>query len=406
MIVCKFGGSSLTSIEKLERIKNIINNDKNRKIIVVSAIGKENDLDKKVTDLLIEAYESKNDLNKLNYVLKRIELKFLNIISNNFALKQFSEEFAIFKNNFINYSKQFIISRGEYFTAKIVANFLNVKFIDSAEFMIFNQDESFNEKLSQFKFNTLSVTYPFVTTGFYGSKSNGEVTLFKRGGGDTTGAYLSHFANTKKYENYTDVNGVYNANPKFYKNAKPFKNLSFSQCALASYEGASVMQTDAIFILLKNKITTEIINLNTYKKTIISNKQNNNFKFISQPKKVKLIKLNITEKFIKNGILTNIFKVFMFNKIKILFTQKQNNTLYVITENTNKNLFYKLNKIAFFKQKKLYEIKIFSSENKLKKIKKTINKIEFIKTSYCKKHLFLYTEKLNKTNYNSVIRQI
>jgi len=60
LIVCKFGGSSITCKEDVERISKIVSDDSRRKIIVMSAFGKKNETDDKVTDMLIELARSRN----------------------------------------------------------------------------------------------------------------------------------------------------------------------------------------------------------------------------------------------------------------------------------------------------------------------------------------------------------
>ena len=72
MKVAKFGGSSVSTAEQIKKVLTIVNEDPERKIIIVSAPGKRHNDDIKTTDLLIRLYEKV--LNKLNYESKKQEI--------------------------------------------------------------------------------------------------------------------------------------------------------------------------------------------------------------------------------------------------------------------------------------------------------------------------------------------
>ena len=127
MIVCKFGGSSLAKIEGINRIKEIVENNSKRKIIVVSAIGKRFNEDEKITDMLIKLTKTQDQTKKRNLVIK-IKKRFFEIAyklnlkkpEKIFNFDEFEEKIYYNKN------LEFIISRGEYYTAKMLSIYFNL----------------------------------------------------------------------------------------------------------------------------------------------------------------------------------------------------------------------------------------------------------------------------------------
>ena len=141
MIVCKFGGSSVATLDNAKKIKNIIDSDEKRKIIVVSAIGKSKSCNWKITDLLFAIdyllESGKNCENEINKVFSRYEelSKQLGVEIN------WSHEKRIFNNNISNWiNKNYIVSRGEYYSALVYSKYLNAEFLDAQKYIILKKD--------------------------------------------------------------------------------------------------------------------------------------------------------------------------------------------------------------------------------------------------------------------------
>ncbi len=408
MIVCKFGGSSVTSIEKLQRIKQIVNRNCDRKFIVVSAVGKSNNYDQKLTDLLIQLCQEKNHMDTKLFLIEKIKNKLLQIIEDkDFELK-FLKEFQTFCKNLNVFSNEFIISRGEYFTAKVVANYLNANFFDSTNFITFNEMGKIDMALSYQKFSKLNLTYQTVFPGFYGSDLNGNVKLFPRGGGDTSASIIANISNASLYENYTDVKGIFTANPNKYVSAKQIKKISYSQCFTISNLGATVIANQAILPLVKNKQRLKIIDLQTLKSTLISHRSKRNFCFVSTPQKAFKLTFSISQKQIKNGILIEILKVFTFNKIIIYNIFAIKNCIELYVEKLSKTAKKKLVKIVNFSLKKICLLNVFSSKNHLKQIALMYksNTNMRLKISYNFKNLKIYSNKFYKKEINNLLKKI
>lgn len=177
-------------------------------------------------------------------------------------------------------SPDFLVSRGEYLYAKIFAAFTGYKFVDSTEIVKFDNDGNLNVGFSEFLIREkYRENDCFVTGGFYGSDSCGEIRLFPRGGGDVTGALLARSLHAETYENYTDVDGVLPAPPLIVKNIetnkrflKPLKELSFRQMEILTDFSVNVLHPDVLALLSETDIPIRISNtFNKYSAgTIIS----------------------------------------------------------------------------------------------------------------------------------------
>ncbi len=278
MIVCKFGGSSVASVEGAKNIKKIAQQNKNRKIIVVSALGKTKDYNYKITDKLIELYNKiiKND----NYfeLIDIIFEKYINISSNlnvNINWNKYKNElFKKIEQNAIN--KAYLLSRGEYFSALIYAKYLNYKFIDAKNYIKFNKNGKINKKITKKLLKKLNFNYNYVIGGFYGSDYLNNICLMDRGGSDVTGAIISTLLNCEIYEKYTDVVGVYNKNPNKFYDAKKQTVISYKDAIIMAQRGDEVIHKDALLqlqnsnslLLVKNTFTPEVFGTLVVKETL------------------------------------------------------------------------------------------------------------------------------------------
>ena len=274
MIVCKFGGSATTDLVAIKNIKKISKNQR-RKIFVFSAIGKDECLPIKLTDLLIQYCESETEIEKkknFNKIKEKIN-KLIYLTKVKINLNYYLNKI---KNS---HDKNYIISRGEFITTKIMSKYLNIKFIPAEKIICF-----FNNKID-FKNTQINLNYylkkydRICTCGFYGvDLVNKEIVLFERGGGDTTGALITKMTNSIIYENITDISGVKAADPKIIKNPDTISKIGYQEMAIISHYGGSVLHESVCLLLKESKVITKIINIFNLKseKTII----NKNYYFV------------------------------------------------------------------------------------------------------------------------------
>lgn len=283
MKVLKFGGTSVGSPQNIEKIIKIISDNKKEEvqIIVVSAF-------KNVTNLLLEAAQLAS-IKKLTYisVLEDIKDIHLTIISKLFPITH-QLELAEYVENKLEELKHVlnsisliselsskteagIVSYGELLSSFIITEVLELHKIeavrkDARELIITNNTytnaavdfEITNKNIRSFinKNNKKVVVIP----GFIAASVNGDTTVLGRGGSDFTAAIIAAAVNADILEIWTDVSGMFTANPKLVAQAMPIARISYEEAMELSHFGAKVIYPPTIHPVLQKEIKIQIKN--------------------------------------------------------------------------------------------------------------------------------------------------
>ncbi len=259
-VVAKFGGTSMASASTIKQVAKIIKSDPLRKFIVVSAPGKRDPKDIKITDLLYElAKEIQQDKDPVTF--KIIRERFIEIVEElklELPIKSILAD--IIQKMKLSKSLPYIVSRGEYLSALILSNYLDFAFLDSADIIRF-KGLQFNRTKTRNDAGSLLKKHPYVVIGgFYGSDELDHIQLLPRGGSDITGAIIADAVNAKLYENWTDVDGFLTCDPRVVDKPKKIDVLTYRELRVLSFMGASVLQAETMFPLIKKGIPTQIKN--------------------------------------------------------------------------------------------------------------------------------------------------
>ena len=265
MKVVKFGGSSMADAGQYRKIRDILQADPERKVVVVSAAGKRSKDDHKITDLLYLCHAHTQYGVDCSGIFEMISSRYLQIRDDLGIELDLETEFADFKRRIdkkeLNADE--IASRGEYFSAKLMAAYLGFRFIDSADWVKFNFDgtvdqDSTYEALQSQVVQGIGAVIP----GFYGLMPDGHIRTFSRGGSDITGALAAAALDADVYENWTDVSGILMADPRLVDNPMAIPQVTYDELRELSYSGASVLHEDAIFPVREKNIPLNIRNTN------------------------------------------------------------------------------------------------------------------------------------------------
>ena len=262
--IVKFGGSSVANAIQFRKVKNIINSDKTRQFIVVSASGKQNKEDYKITDLLYLCHDHIKYNIDCSNIYNMIENRFL-CIANELNLKyNIKEELDLLRSQLNkNINLDYLVSRGEYLTAILMAEYLGYKFLDAKDIIFFKYDGTVDyEKIKETFNEIIKSDTKFVIPGFYGSLPDGSLKIMSRGGGDVTGSIIANILDADVYENWTDVSGILMADPRIVRNPKEINVINYSELRELSYMGASVLHEEAIFPVKEKNIPIHILNTN------------------------------------------------------------------------------------------------------------------------------------------------
>lgn len=263
-IVVKFGGSSLASAKQFKKVADIIRADKGRKYVVPSAPGKRNDKDEKVTDLLYQCYDAASQGKSYKKILDKIRERYEEIIDGLHLNVNLDHEFQTIEENFVaGIGRDYAASRGEYLNGILMAAYLGIPFIDAAEVVFFDEYGNFlAEETNRELEERLAHTERAVIPGFYGSKKDGQICTFSRGGSDITGSIVARAIHADLYENWTDVSGFLVADPRIVEDPEVIETITYKELRELSYMGASVLHEDAIFPVRKEGIPIHIRNTN------------------------------------------------------------------------------------------------------------------------------------------------
>ncbi|WP_372744043.1 bifunctional aspartate kinase/homoserine dehydrogenase I [Lutibacter sp.] len=283
MKVLKFGGSSVASSENINKVINIVKDSSlnNNIALVVSALGG-------VTDLLLEAGNLACN-NNANYVqsFKIIEEKHLQITRELIPVNNQSGVLGQVKkmlnklentlegvfliNELSAKTSDKIVGFGELLSSYIISEALKSKGLDavlknSQELIITN--ENFSNAAVKFDKTNAAIESFFkenkhkivILPGFVAATENGETSTLGRGGSDYTAAIIAAAVNATILEIWTDVSGMFTANPKIVKEAFPIKNISYQEAMELSHFGAKVVYPPTIQPVLKKEIPISIKN--------------------------------------------------------------------------------------------------------------------------------------------------
>ena len=265
----KFGGSSLSDPERFGEAISIINSEKERKYIVVSAPGKRFKEDEKVTDLLYACYDAaqSGDGKRFSSLFETIRERFellRRALCPDFSLEEDYENIAAsFKRRL---GRDYAASRGEYLCGKLMAACLKFPFVDPAECIFFKDDGAFDAERTNDALHTrLGALGRAVIPGFYGSMPNDTIRTFSRGGSDITGSIVARAVDADLYENWTDVDGFLMADPRIVDHPKLISSVTYHELRELSYMGAGVLHEDSVLpvrmagipILIKNTVNPQ-----------------------------------------------------------------------------------------------------------------------------------------------------
>ncbi len=264
MIVAKFGGSSLSDAAQFEKVRRILNADLDRQFIVVSAPGKRDDSDQKITDLLIACHQLAAKQAPIDPVYANITQRFQQIASLLGEAGFLDEDLhAIYHAIREGATLPFTVSRGEYLCAKLLARWLNRPFVDAANLLRFHQSDKLDDDATIQAVRTALLPLPgAVIPGFYGADSRGGIHTLSRGGSDTSAALIAGALDAELLEIWTDVTGFRAADPRIVPDAQYIASLTYRELRELSYMGATVLHEEAVFPVRKAGIPTSIRNTN------------------------------------------------------------------------------------------------------------------------------------------------
>lgn len=324
MKILKFGGKSLANGEGINTVLDIIIDNKNKGehiAVVVSARGNATD---ELDDILTIASKNRNYKPLLESFKEYQQADYSNVdLSVEFEKLDKLFEGVSLIGDYSQKIKDQVLSLGEVISAKLIAAVLSEKGINTLftdTRILFKTDSNFGdaqplEQISKknviqfFKDNKNTVN---IITGFIGSNSKDEVTTLGRNGSNYTASLIANYINAEELQIYTNVDGIYTANPELVSDAKKIDRLSFNEANEIANFGATILHAKTIIPLLEKNIPLRILNTfnNDNKGTLITSTSNKEgIKTLSVLDNVSLVNLEGRGLLGKTGVDARIFKV-------------------------------------------------------------------------------------------------
>ncbi len=322
MIIAKFGGTSVSSKERVLTLCNIVGSQLKKQpvVVVVSALSG-------VTDLLLtggnirEIRRLHKDLIESLWSKALVRKEALGFIDNQL------ERVAKLQSQPDKASLDKRASYGEIMSSYIIARALEEKGIKATQaiatdLIVTNNDFSSAEFiLTPTRKNTRKILSPLikagivpVVTGFIGSTKDKQVTTLGRGGSDYTASIIGFCLKASEIQIWTDVDGIFTSDPRLIKNARSLPSVSFKEASELAAFGARVLHPKTIRPAISAGIPVKV--LNTFnqdnKGTLIEEKSSNIslIKAVSFKQKIFIVNIYATEMLFQKGFLAKIFKVF------------------------------------------------------------------------------------------------
>ena len=262
--VVKFGGSSVASAQQFRKVKHIIESDPSRRVVVASAAGKRTPDDHKMTDLLYLVQAHLKYGVSAEDILDTLRSRLVEIRDELGLAFRIEDEFDAWAGSLNKESNvDEIVSRGEYFTSRLLAEFLGYAFADAKDCVFFGYDGRIDEQKTYEAIGRIcSEKERVVIPGFYGQMPGGRVKVLSRGGSDVTGALAAAAVGADVYENWTDVSGILMADPRIVEDPRSIRQITYAELKELTLMGASVLHEDAVDPVRRAGIALNIRNTN------------------------------------------------------------------------------------------------------------------------------------------------
>ena len=278
MKVAKFGGTSLADANQIKKVCDIILSDPERKIIVVSAPGKRTKDDIKVTDLLIAVATAFLEKGSAEAEIALVAARYEQIAEDLNIAEQFKGVVTQNLNKLLKKTYEqpedavnALKAAGEDNNARLVAAYLSsighpAVYVnpDDAGLVLKETKSGVHVRsvslinLAKLKDYKEIVIFP----GFFGYTKTKKIVTFSRGGSDITGSILAAAVEADVYENFTDVDSVFAANPSIIENPKAIPEFTYREMRELAYMGFSVLHEDTLEFVYHAKIPVNIKNTN------------------------------------------------------------------------------------------------------------------------------------------------
>ncbi len=354
MIVIKFGGTSVGSVENFRKVADIINDVKEPKIVVLSAMSG-------VTNTLVKIIENLESGNKDNAVVQinALNEKYIEVArdlldddngfykAQVFLNKHHQQLQSLVTEKFTTWVERKIMAEGEIVSTNLFQLYMEDQsdsvLLSALDFMQIDKYGEPNTNVIQESLSKIltnhSSTDTFITQGFICRNEKGEIDNLKRGGSDYSASLIGSAVNANQIQIWTDIDGMHNNDPRYVDQTFSVQEISFHEAAELAYFGAKILHPQSIIpaqeknipVLLKNTFKPEC------KGTLIHNKaKSERIRAIAAKDNITAIKIKSYRMLMAYGFLKKVFEVFEQNKTSIDMITTSEVAISLTIDNTSR----------------------------------------------------------------------
>ncbi|PCI07170.1 MAG: aspartate kinase [Flavobacteriaceae bacterium] len=329
MLVLKFGGTSVGSVENMTNVKNIIRAGKKKKIVVLSAMSG-------TTNALVSLSENiKNSENEIALAsIETLYQKYLVTIDELLNCSELKQEVGNYIDSVFDFLKSCIdqpysellyntiVSQGELLSTYIFSHYLtqeglNARLLPALDFMRIDRNKEpdnfyINRNLNRVIDEILPADI-YITQGFICLDADGNIANLERGGSDYTATIIGSVINADEVQIWTDIDGFHNNDPRCVENTHAISHLSFDEAAELAYFGAKILHPQTVMPVRKFDIPVRLKNTmhpEAHGTLINSEIHGDGIKAIAAKDNITAIKIKSARMLQAHGFLKKVFEIF------------------------------------------------------------------------------------------------
>lgn len=326
--IMKFGGTSVGNPDRLRALIPLIT-DNERKIVVLSAMSGTTNSLIEITDLLYTG-----NVNEASVKIEALRSTYHQIVHDLYATEPFRNTGHELIDSHFDYINNFtlrvftklqekaIVAQGELISTSLFHQLLkereiNAVIISALNFMRIDKDcepdyfyinENLNRELKKHKSESIIITQGFICRNVYGDIDN-----LKRGGSDYSASIIGAAIKVKEIQIWTDISGFHNNDPRYVKNTKVIRELSFDEAAELAYFGAKILHPSSINPAREKNIPVRLKNTMEPgdEGTLITSKSKlADYKAVAAKDGISVLRIRSDRMLMAYGFLRKVFEIF------------------------------------------------------------------------------------------------
>ena len=329
MKVLKFGGTSVGSPQRMKEVCNLILEDGQQKLVVLSAMSG-------TTNSLVEISQylySGNEAGAAD-VINKLHAKYLAHLPELYAAENIRENVKTFidekfeflhsfsKEDFTEVEEKTILAQGELISTFMVVNYLHeigikAVLLPSLDFMKTDADGepdmSFIKKNIKPYLEKEDNVQIYIAQGFICRNAKGEIDNLQRGGSDYTASIIGAAIKAEEIQIWTDIDGLHNNDPRIVDKTSPVRHLHFEEAAELAYFGAKILHPTCIQPAKAANIPVRLLNTmqpDAPGTTIDNKSEKNRITAVAAKDNITAIKIKSSRMLLAHGFLRKVFEIF------------------------------------------------------------------------------------------------